>query len=196
MPTRLTLALLALANLAALGLAASTRAEVNQLREENEALTRAVAAVKSSRKEDAAKRARMEDRIASLEQAGSRVVKGEDGELYLDLSEERVIQCVYGHMDGVRTAETSFDAAFDEFSSDLAKIGFAIEPGGSCDRHLALRVRTDGRTGYDVDAVVTRGTALGRRFTTNREGDAREVTRVPDEELAALLAEPGWIGGR
>lgn len=116
------------------------------------------------------------------------------GALRRVLDQAHVLACVRATIDGVRTSQLSFDAAFDRFEPDLDAAGWGFDPGTGCGDWMAVSMPEVLPTDFRVELVVTRGPERGRHFTGNKDGQARELERLDEAGVVALLARRRWWG--
>lgn len=125
--------------------------------------------------------------------SASAVVVGPDGRVSAEPTADTAERCAYDVLSSVRTAELSYDAAFDGFSTDMRTIGWEWDRTTGCDALVAFRPVTTNR-GFTITAVITRGGARTRRFEIDTTGAVYERARYAEEELAKVRNALGWYG--
>jgi len=120
-------------------------------------------------------------------------VDPETGALVPRLDEAATVSCAADFVNGVRTAETAYDAAFDAYSEDFEVLGWAPDPANGCAAYVAVAAEVDA-VGVDVIAVVTRGRGRGRQFRATVHEAPREAARLDETGIATFLAGHRWTG--
>lgn len=102
-------------------------------------------------------------------------------------TESRALDCAYGALGGVLTAEFAHDAAFDGWEADFRKLNFTPDTRDGCDRIVASRVTVDGAD-FDAVAVVVAGSARGRWYHAGKDGKVMDGGRMSEAEVVAIEA--------
>ena len=98
------------------------------------------------------------------------------------------------NVDGIKTAEMGYDAAFDTYRADYAELGFALDQLLSCPAWVGVHVASvGGATGFEVEAAVLEGTAAGTRYAASRDAAVHPAPPVTPDRAA--LSAAGWLLG-
>lgn len=100
-------------------------------------------------------------------------------------TESRALDCAYGALGGVVTAEYAHDAAFDGWEADFRKLNYTPSTRDGCDRIVTSRVTVDGAD-FDAVAVVVAGPARGRWYHAGKDGKVMDGGRMPEAEVVAI----------
>lgn len=100
-------------------------------------------------------------------------------------TESRALDCAYGELGGVVTAEYAHDAAFDGWEADFRKLNHTPSTRDGCDRIVTSRVTVDGAD-FDAVAVVVAGPARGRWYHAGKDGKVMDGGRMPEAEVVAI----------
>ncbi len=113
------------------------------------------------------------------------------GEIVPLWDETTIVSETRGALLGLATAELAYDAAFDEFTEDLERVGW--EPGSDVRYYTAFWI--DFENQRPLRAAITRGPGRGRQLaSTIKSPSVTEGSRLTETELLALLAREQWRG--